>query len=263
MHTTAFWFNRSAHSAFCLWTVQSRCRLREVALDRITRAYLWLCYVTDGQGDSCQPGMLPKTQIVWSHIAGITASPREQRVAQSHCSCKLFYEPLLKVKGDTAGLRFDYISRHFFLFLKNLTDYMLPVSSIIIIVKALSSPFNINFRNCCGVSASSDNKRIRLRNKSQRGVLQRKDTLLVSYSVLWFHQAFRRYKWRVYLHGSSTLKRHATQWRINQGHFFTYVSKHCSPPKSGFDSCDACVCFMFHKGKLIKCHWQKCKLFGI
>lgn len=54
---------------------------------------------------------------------------------------------------------------------------MLPVSSIIIIVKALSSPFNINFRNCCGVSASSDYKRIRLRNKSQRGVFTKKGYL--------------------------------------------------------------------------------------
>ena len=189
---------------------------------------------------------MPRAQKVWSHITGVALSAPQTNVWYSHSAhvnhprinwtkSKVNLQAPILIRFPGAHLVFPALT------------YTFPVLGIPIVVKANLSSFNIKFKNCYSLSARHSYKSIRLRNKSQRGFTM-KGYLAGELLCSLVSQDFQTSQ----MDGIPPQLEHswgrATQRRINQGHFFTYISKYCTPQMSGFDSSDACVCFMFHRG---------------
>lgn len=138
---------------------------------------------------------------------------------------------------------------------------MFPVSGIITqskLIRALSTSNSRIVAVCLPPPAT----RVSGWEINHRWGLQWKAASLVGYSALWFHKIFKLYKCKAYLHSSSTLRA-----MLLNGEWIRDISLHLYQSTALRKSLVLIllirVCFMFHKGKLIKCHWQKYKLFGI
>lgn len=244
-----------------LWTICCHLSHSRSWQDRITWAYKPVCYMTEEQLDSWSESLIRCQE---HRKCDRTLQPLHQPLRlMSHCFCESFSENLDYVEGETMGSLITFPGAPLFLFHFLTRPSMFPALGIIIILKANLSSFNIKFKNCYSLSARQHYKSIRLRNKPQRGFTM-KGYLAGELLCSLVSQDFQTLQ----MEGMPPQLKHswgrATDWRMNQGHFFIYMQVlHATNVWFWFFWC-MCLFYVSQEGgrESIKCPWKKC-YFGM